>query len=126
MIQKNMVTALNVKQALKQYCSPTIISCHFHIDTFEVTADRLAKVLAEDSHHGAGQKDDNAALVEELEHPVVDCRLVKVAVLANVTQQVRHLLKFLFFHFLLKNRLHGVGLYLTFKLKRHHFFTEGF
>ena len=45
--------------------------------TFEVAADWFAEVLADDAHEGAGEEDDDAALVEELEEPVVDVTLVE-------------------------------------------------
>ena len=71
-------------------CAPAVICGHFHIQALEVTTDGFAKVLAEDAHHGPGEKEDDAALVEELEHPVVDVRLVELKVFGNVTQQMCH------------------------------------
>ena len=53
--------------------------------TFEVAADWFAEVLADDAHEGPGEEDDHAALVEQLEEPVVDITLIEPQVLGDVT-----------------------------------------
>jgi hypothetical protein len=46
--------------------------------------------LAEDADHGPREEQDDATLVEELEEPVVDARLIKLKVLGDVVQKMRH------------------------------------
>ena len=70
--------------------SPAIICGHFHIQALEVTTDGFTKVLAEDAHHGPGEEDDDAALVEQLEQPVVDVPLVELQVLGDITDEMSH------------------------------------
>ena len=53
--------------------------------TFEVAADWFAEVLADDAHEGPGEEDDHAALVEQLEEPVVNVALIESQVLGDVT-----------------------------------------
>ena len=53
--------------------------------TFEVAADWFAEVLADDTHQGPGEEDDHAALVEQLEEPVVNVALIEPQVLGDVT-----------------------------------------
>ncbi len=60
--------------------APAIICGHFHIQALEITTDGFAEVLAEDAHHGPGEEEDNAALVEELEHPIVDVCFIELKV----------------------------------------------
>ena len=59
-----------------------------HVDTAEIAVDGIPKVLAEESHHGADEVDESAALVEELEVPVVDVDLVYGEVAHQVRQEM--------------------------------------
>lgn len=58
------------------------VSQRLHLNSAD-KRDRTAKQfytimsLADDAHEGAGEEDDDAALVEELEEPVVDVTLVE-------------------------------------------------
>ena len=70
--------------------SPAIVCGHFHIDALEVTTNGFAEVLAYDAHEGSGEEDDDAALVEQLEQPVVDVPLVELQVLGNITDEMSH------------------------------------
>ena len=52
--------------------------------------DGVTKVLGGNAHCGTEHADDGAALVEELEGPVVDVGLVKLEVVGEVAEKVRH------------------------------------
>ena len=52
--------------------------------------DWVTKVLGGNSHGGTQHADDGAALVEELEGPVVDVDFLKLEVVDEVLEHVRH------------------------------------
>lgn len=79
------------RAALRAGHQPAIVRGHLDVDTLEVATDGFAEVLAEDTNHGAGEEEDDAALVEKFEEPVVDRRFVELEVLGDVAQQMRHL-----------------------------------
>jgi hypothetical protein len=77
------------------------------INAFEIAADGLTKVLAEDADHGPREEQDDATLVEELEEPVVDARLIKLKVLGDVVQKMHHFqLFFANYYFTKTQKLH--------------------
>ena len=56
----------------------------------EKQPDWVTKVLGGDSHGGTQHADDGAALVEELEGPVVDVGLIELEVVGEIAEKVRH------------------------------------
>jgi hypothetical protein len=46
--------------------------------------------LAHDAHHGPGEEEDDTSFAEELEREVVDVAVLKLKVLSDVLDEMRH------------------------------------
>merc|ERR1719266_2557249 len=69
---------------------PAVVLCQIRVDALELAADGVTKVLGGNAHCGTEHADDGAALVEELEGPVVDVGLIKLEVVGEIAEKVRH------------------------------------
>ena len=70
---------------------PAVVARDVGVYAREIALDGIPEIVGEDADHRAGEEEDDAALVVQLEVPTVNVDLVELEVLGDVAHDVRHL-----------------------------------